>query len=406
MVTVATTADSVGYGSTTFVSYFPAYFVMVHHAWELLSSLLYDGDDSASLFLKHHYGVGYTLTLVKSAPTASIAADIVYRHVPSATCVSEASESSSLSKKRPSCKSLSVGVMFPKILPQQLSGPRPVVGTEISFRLPMASSSAFERMFREIEGCMKKPISNMEISGNGCDYDEVECFEENKPSLISDSVPSLPYNDCPSTKVCYLKVFGNYKKILGFMSTMLGRACHLIFATVISFINFLGMQCCSCCLLTRSTFWQHSKALFIKRAISARRDHKTIIFQLMIPAVFLFIGLLFLELKPHPDQQSLTLSTSYFNPLLSGGGGGGPIPFNLSLPIAEKVAQNVKGGWIQRCKPSSYKFPNSEKALADAVEAAGPTLGPALLSMSEYLMSSFNESYQSRYGNPESLLHS
>lgn len=341
----------------------------------------------SSLFLKHHYGVGYTLTLVKSAPTASIAGDIVHRHVPSATCISE-------------------------------------VGTEISFRLPMASSPAFERMFREIEGCMKKPVSSMEANGSsdkdshgiesygisvttleevflrvaGCDYDEVECFEENNRSLILDSVASVPFNDRPSTKICPLKVFGNYKKIIGFMCTMVGSACDLIFATVISIINFLGMQCCSCCLITRSTFWQHFKALFIKRAISARRDHKTIIFQLLIPAVFLFIGLLFLALKPHPDQTPLTLSTSYFNPLLSGGGGGGPIPFNLSLPIAEKVAQNVKGGWIQRCKASSYKFPNSEKALADAVEAAGPTLGPALLSMSEYLMSSFNESYQSRYG--------
>ncbi|KAI5436020.1 hypothetical protein KIW84_022450 [Lathyrus oleraceus] len=48
--------------------------------------------------------------------------------------------------------------------------------------------------------------------------------------------------------------------------------------------------------------------------------------------------------------------------------------------------------------PSSYKFPNSEKAYADAVEAAGPTLGLALLSTSEYLMASFNESYQSRFG--------
>ncbi|CAJ2671488.1 unnamed protein product [Trifolium pratense] len=341
----------------------------------------------SSLFLKHHYGVGYTLTLVKSAPTASIAGDIVYQYIPTATCISE-------------------------------------VGTEISFRLPMASSSTFERMFREIEGCMKKPVMSMEISGScekdsygiesygisvttleevflrvaGCDYDEVECFEENNRSLIPESVVSLPSNDRPSTKICYPKVFGNYKKIIGFMSTMVGSACDLIFAAVISFINFIGLQCCCCCLITTSTFWQHSKALFIKRAISARRDHKTIMFQLMIPAIFLFIGLLFMELKPHPDQISLTLSTSYFNPLLSGGGGGGPIPFNLSFPIAEKVAQNVKGGWIQRCNPSSYKFPNSEKALADAVEAAGPTLGPSLLSMSEYLMSSFNESYQSRYG--------
>ena len=235
------------------------------------------------------------------------------------------------------------------------------VGTEISFRLPLASSSAFEGMFREIEGCMKKPVLNMELSGSGnkdslgiesygisvttleevflrvagCDYDAVECFEENDHSLISDAVASLGSYDHSSTKKCF---FGNYKMFLGFISSIAGRACGLIFATVLSFINFLGMLCCGCCLITRSTFWQHSKALFIKRAISARRDHKTIIFQLMIPAVFLFIGLLFLKLKPHPDQQGLILSTSYFNPLLSGGGGGGPIPFNLSLPIAEKVS--------------------------------------------------------------------
>jgi len=39
------------------------------------------------------------------------------------------------------------------------------------------------------------------------------------------------------------------------------------------------------------------------------------------------------------------------------------------------------------------------------VEVAGPTLGPALLSMSEYLMSSFNESYQSRCENMNFFLH-
>lgn len=61
-----------------------------------------------------------------------------------------------------------------------------------------------------------------------------------------------------------------------------------------------------------------------------------------------------------------------------------------------QVAQYVQGGWIQSFKPTAYKFPDSEKALTDAIEAAGPTLGPVLLSMSEYLMSSFNESYQSR----------
>ncbi|CAH1449941.1 unnamed protein product [Lactuca virosa] len=38
----------------------------------------------------------------------------------------------------------------------------------------------------------------------------------------------------------------------------------------------------------------------------------------------------------HPDQPSITFTTSNFNPLLSGEGGGGPIPFDLSLPIAKQ----------------------------------------------------------------------
>lgn len=56
----------------------------------------------------------------------------------------------------------------------------------------------------------------------------------------------------------------------------------------------------------------------------------------------------------------------------------------------------MQGGWIQRFRNTSYTFPDSEKALSDAIQAAGPTLGPRLLEMSEYLMASFNESYESR----------
>lgn len=61
-----------------------------------------------------------------------------------------------------------------------------------------------------------------------------------------------------------------------------------------------------------------------------------------------------------------------------------------------QVSQYIEGGWIQNFTSSAYRFPDSEKALTDAIEAAGPTLGPVLLSMSEYLMASFNKSYQSR----------
>ncbi|KAL6272895.1 hypothetical protein ACE6H2_023587 [Prunus campanulata] len=338
----------------------------------------------SSLFLKHKYGVGYTLTLVKSAPTASVAADIVFRHIPSATCVSE-------------------------------------VGTEISFKLPLASSSSFESMFREIESCMKRPMSNLETSSGedylgiesygisvttleevflrvaGCDYVEAACFDKKTDLGIPDSVICQTNDPVPKKVFHSKKSFGYYKEILGVLFTIVGRACGLIFATVLSFLNFISVQCCCCGIISRSTFWRHSKALFIKKAISARRDQKTIVFQLVIPAVFLFFGLLFLKLKPHPDQLSVTFTTSHFNPLLRGGGGG-PIPFDLSWPIAKEVAQYVEGGWIQNFKPGAYKFPNAEKALDDAIEAAGPTLGPVLLSMSEFLMSSFNESYQSRYG--------
>ncbi|KAJ0099984.1 hypothetical protein Patl1_20485 [Pistacia atlantica] len=341
----------------------------------------------SSLFLKHQYGVGYTLTLVKSVPTASTAADIVYRHIPSAMCVSE-------------------------------------VGTEITFKLPLASSPSFENMFREIESCMRRSNSNVKTLGGedkkkfgiesygisvttleevflrvaGCNFDESDCTNEANNFVTPDLVASHASHEQSSKQISLAKLSGNYKWLVGFIFTVVQRACGLIFATIVSFLNFLSMKCCSCCIIPRSMFWQHCRALFIKRAVSARRDRKTVVFQLLIPVIFLFFGLLFLKLKPHPDQLSVTFTTSEFNPLLSGGGGGGPIPFDLSWPIANEVSKYIEGGWIQSFKNSTYKFPNSEKALADAVEAAGPTLGPVLLSMSEFLMSSFNQSYQSRYG--------
>ncbi|KAJ8755578.1 hypothetical protein K2173_022157 [Erythroxylum novogranatense] len=341
----------------------------------------------SSLFLKHQYGVGYTLTLAKSAPTASIASDIVHRHVPSATCVSE-------------------------------------VGTEISFKLPLASSSSFERMFREIESYMKGSIPYSEtnicedesyhgiesygisvttleevfLKVAGSDHAGTDGCSQRNGTLSSDFVPSTASKNHGLTRICDSKAPENDRKVVQVICATVRETWGLMLTAFLSFFNFMGMHCCSCCVISRSTFWQHTKALFIKRAISARRDRRTIVFQLLIPAVFLFVGLLFLKLKPHPDQQSITLTTSYFNPLLTGGGGGGPIPFNLSKPIAEEIAEFIGGGWIQNVKQTSYKFPDSKRALTDAIDAAGPTLGPELLSMSEFLMSSFNESYQSRYG--------
>ncbi|CAL9192995.1 unnamed protein product [Musa hybrid cultivar] len=338
----------------------------------------------SSLFLKHRYGVGYTLTIVQTSPGVSVATDIVHRHVPTATCLSN-------------------------------------VGTEISFRLPLASSTSFENMFREIENYIRGPSKYQEscssfcqgiesygisvttleevflrVSGDNFHEDDENGYYISRTGSMNTIIEASTYTLTKSPNSKFL--FGVHLKFVRWICATLGRICTSIFGAACGFVTLFTLKFCSCGLIPRSIFWQHSKALLIKRAIYCRRDRRSVIFQLFIPALFLLFGLLFLKIKPHPDQYSITLTTSYFNPLLNGGGGGGPIPFNLSLSIAEKVASHVHGGWIQKEEPRSYRFPDSEKILADAIEAAGPQLGPALLSMSEYLITSFNESYQSRYG--------
>lgn len=121
-----------------------------------------------------------------------------------------------------------------------------------------------------------------------------------------------------------------------------GQVFGLIISTIFGFAVRSLIKICCCGTILRSALWVHLKALFIKRAISARRDRRTVAFQLLIPAIFMFMGLLFLRIKPHPDQDSVLLTTSHFNPLLSGGGGGGPIPFNLCYTAAEKVYYHTK----------------------------------------------------------------
>lgn len=172
----------------------------------------------------------------------------------------------------------------------------------------------------------------------GCDFDEPEHFSQKKSPPLSDSSISQACHTFPPKKS---SKNGDSMKLIRVISTIVGRACSLTFSLFLSFINFISKQCCCCCVTGSSIFWEHSKALLIKRAISARRDRKTVVFQLVIPAIFLLFGLLLLKLKPHPDQQSVTFTTSNFNPLLGGGGGGGPIPFDLSQAISKEVSQNI-----------------------------------------------------------------
>lgn len=231
------------------------------------------------------------------------------------------------------------------------------VGTEISFRLPISSSSSFEAMFREIESCIRRPEVDAENSTGHCiesygisvttleevflkvagqSIDGLDSNQHNLSDASSDMQICENYQTTPMKPSASRLCCGVAGKSFRMTCSAVARIFSLMFAAICSFIAFFIIKFCSCEMITSSTFWKHSKALLIKRAISARRDRRTIVFQLLIPAVFLLFGLLFLKLKPHPDQHSITLSTSYFNPLLTGGGGG-PIPFNLSMHIAQEV---------------------------------------------------------------------
>lgn len=174
----------------------------------------------------------------------------------------------------------------------------------------------------------------------GGDFDENEGLDNEKSLIIPEADVNQPSQYYGPMKIYPSKVCNSYIEVFGFILTVLGKASSLLLSATLNVIKFLSMQCCCASIFSRSTFWKHSKALLIKRAVSVRRDQKTMIFQLLIPAVFLLLGLLFIELRPHPDQQSITLTTSHFNPLLTGGGGGGPIPFDLSLQIAKEVSRH------------------------------------------------------------------
>lgn len=343
----------------------------------------------SSLFLKHRYGVGYTLTLVKQSQCASAAADIVSRHVPSAKLLTD-------------------------------------VGSELSFRLPLSSVSSFEGLFREIESCIcstRNSIGSNNLNGEkyigiesygvsvttleevflrvaGCDCDENETYVG--ATDMNAKVEAVSELCCRSTdsKACTIKGYGSRSTKAA--KRTLCAICSSFILIFSMFFSLLGLCRAQNHYLVSNrdspSFLEHFKALIKKRAICARRDKRTIAFQLIVPALFLFLGLLLLKLRPHRDQISVTLTTSNFNPLLRSGGGGGPIPFNLSLTVAKKVAMHLKGGWVQKQEPRTYHFPDSEQVMADAIAVAGPQLGPSLLSMSEFLITSLNESYQSRYG--------
>ena len=87
----------------------------------------------------------------------------------------------------------------------------------------------------------------------------------------------------------------------------------------------------------RKMFWKHCRALLRKRWLCAVRDVRGCVFQLVIPALFLLLGLTLLLLKPHPNLPAVTLDFHEFNAHILGKQPTAPVPINLTFPLANEV---------------------------------------------------------------------
>jgi len=148
-------------------------------------------------------------------------------------------------------------------------------------------------MFREIECCIRRPgvatennpshgiesygisVTTLEevflkVAGQGIDEtDNSQHLNHARPaSLISETSQTATVKLLSSRLCCGVdgKAFRT--------GSAVGRIFSLIFAPICSFMAFFIIKLCSCGMITSSTFWKHSKALLIKRAISARRDRR------------------------------------------------------------------------------------------------------------------------------------
>lgn len=91
--------------------------------------------------------------------------------------------------------------------------------------------------------------------------------------------------------------------------------------------------------MRRKMFWKHCRALLRKRWLCAVRDVRGVVFQLVIPAAFLLLGLTLLLLKPHPALPPVALDFHEFNAAILGKQPTAPVPFNLTFPVANEVGR-------------------------------------------------------------------
>lgn len=211
----------------------------------------------SSLFLKHRFGAGYLLTMIKK--------------------VEENPHQDAINVKQ-------ISSIIKKYVPSAVMSSN--VGTEVAFQLPTASVSKFPALFKELEISKSLPIDQYGVSVTTLEEvflqvaradDQRREFSESKARILS-STDIQVEKEAPEFKSDPLDDNGDEhdkasRLEQGETSTQLDEA-------------------------PRPNALMHFKALFLKRIHYARRDYQACCCSMLMPIVLFAVGLLVLKYAP------------------------------------------------------------------------------------------------------------
>jgi ATP-binding cassette subfamily A (ABC1) protein 3 len=288
------------------------------------------------LFLKNQYGVGYTLTIVK---------------LPQVTTIAPASASNNHSNVDDSSSWEITSQQITSLIQSMISDAELLndVGAEQSFRIPFSASSQFVTLFQLIDekkkdlgiaeyGISVTTLEEVFLRVASLDEESEEDYlhhsqaqqqqqhlqdhdkEEERDRLLVAACPTPDVGTTTSEPAVSTSISSNNRSSVSSKgsqyptNTMKPRENPtpkvLASSSTEKKKNDLD-------LLNddeqRSLFWNHFRALLIKRAIYAKRDKRMIICQLVLPVILVIIGLSLLLIQPDLSQPDLVLSPSKWN---------------------------------------------------------------------------------------------
>lgn len=258
----------------------------------------------SSHFLKKCYGVGYTLTVVKSmlqqsnsgnnnhdsnAEVSETIRAAIRRHVPQAEALSD-------------------------------------IGAELSMRLPFAASPHFVDLFHSMDN-QKEALRIAEYGISVTTLEEVfirvghdsgsDGLVEEEEHELDDPIQASA-NGC-STPLAGHNVAANELSGSGVSMDNLRGSAKLAMEDELHQKNLNAATAAPAVAHEnpQSLFFTHFTALLAKRAIYAKRDRRMLFCQLVLPVVLVIVGLAILLIRPDLNQPDYILSGNDFNPKLS-----------------------------------------------------------------------------------------